>query len=156
MIEIKTWLEIYDEDVIVEFNDLNAVFDIINSIYGKSNYGLMDGDGKPISKTDIATARVGNCGKLLTGMDEIGNRFGIVSILLKSEEIAGKHCAADPHVATITIREVSKDFPNSFTITGHEVIEKTVVPWGNGGGVHVPAEWIGEPVKIVRIYPVKN
>ncbi|WP_248898279.1 DUF2080 family transposase-associated protein [Haloplanus halobius] len=35
-------------------------------------------------------------------------------------------------------------------IEGHEVIEGTVKPTGNGAHIYVPKEWVGADVKIVR------
>jgi putative transposon-encoded protein len=35
-------------------------------------------------------------------------------------------------------------------IEGHEVVEKTVKPTGNGAHVLVPRRWLGATVKVVR------
>ncbi|WP_160133862.1 DUF2080 family transposase-associated protein [Halococcus salsus] len=35
-------------------------------------------------------------------------------------------------------------------IEGHEVVEKTVKPTGNGAHVYLPKSWVGATIKVVR------
>ncbi len=38
-----------------------------------------------------------------------------------------------------------------FEVRGEEMIEKTVKISGNSGRVYLPPNWVGHPVKIIRI-----
>jgi putative transposon-encoded protein len=38
-----------------------------------------------------------------------------------------------------------------FEVYGEEMIEKEVKQCGNGGRVHLPPEWVGKHIKIIRI-----
>jgi len=41
--------------------------------------------------------------------------------------------------------------PHTFTIQGHEAIEKIVKAQGTSGRVYVPVDWVGKRVMIIRL-----
>jgi putative transposon-encoded protein len=46
--------------------------------------------------------------------------------------------------------------PMEITTRAYEVIERSVKPMGNSGGVYLPKDWIGKNVKILLIDPLEQ
>lgn len=44
----------------------------------------------------------------------------------------------------------------AITVSGYQIIEKTVKQSGNSGRVYVPPEWIGKKVKVVLVEPLES
>jgi putative transposon-encoded protein len=42
------------------------------------------------------------------------------------------------------------------TIQAHQILDKTVKPMGTSGGIYLPRSWIGQPVKIFLLEPIKE
>lgn len=153
-VEIK--LDLYEQDVETKVDSIKAALNLIYAVYDPEDLGFMDISGEIIPKRLFKNPDAVDLDKLMDEpVVEGGGKFGVISVCLRSEKAMRKYDVEDPHIATITLREVPES-RDSFVTSGYEMLEKTVARWGNGGGVHVPAQWIGEPVKIIRVFPKEN